>query len=211
MRGREAPPGGRHRDRDGGDRAGEQARQDRARIAQAAARLIVDHGLGDWALAKRKAARGLSLPEATGLPSNDEVEAALVLHQSLFGGEAHQRSLRAQRQRALEWMERLAAWHPLLVGSVAAGWAGAHADVRIELAADDAKEVEILLAGRGIAYRSAGGQAAATPTVLLIDLRDVSIRIEILTPNDRRHRARADSAARLDAAALRALLDASGS
>jgi len=211
MRGRDAPHGGRHRDRDAGERAGGQDRQNRARIAQTAARLIIDHGLGDWALAKRKATRQLMLPEATGLPSNEEVEAALVLHQALFGGEAQRRSLRAQRQHALEWMQRLAAWHPLLVGAVAAGWAGAHADVRIELAADDAKEVEMLLAGREVAYRSAGGQAAATPTVLLIALRDAAIRIEIVTPNDRRHRARQDTAARLDAAALRALLDAPGS
>jgi hypothetical protein len=31
--------------------------RDRIRIAQAAARLIVEHGLTDWTLAKRKAAR----------------------------------------------------------------------------------------------------------------------------------------------------------
>lgn len=211
MTGRDPPrDGGRHRDRSAGERAGGSGRQDRARIAQAAARLIIDHGIVDWAQAKRKAARQLLLPEAAGLPSNEEVEAALVAHQALFGGEAQQRSLRAQRQRALEWMRRLAAWDPLLVGGVAAGWAGPHGDVRIELAADDAKEVEILLAGRGVAYRSAGGSGTAAPTVLHISERDVAVRLEVVSPNDRRHRARQDPACRLDAQALRALLDAPG-
>lgn len=207
MPGRDAPRGGgRHRDRD----AGGQARQDRTRIAQAAARLIVDHGLADWASAKRKAARQLLLPESTGLPSNEEVEAALVLHQALFGGEAQRRSLRAQRQRALVWMQRLAAWSPLLVGGVAAGWAGAHHDVRIELAADDAKDVEILLAGRGVAYRCAEGRGADAATVLLIAERDGTVRVEIVTPNDRRQRPRQDPVARLDQDALRAVLDVPG-
>ena len=54
------------------------ARRDRERIAQTAARLIAEHGLTDWALAKRKAARQLMLPESAALPSNDEIEAALA-------------------------------------------------------------------------------------------------------------------------------------
>ena len=63
--------------------------RDRIRIAQGAARLIAEHGLTDWTLAKRKAARQLMLPETAGLPSNDEIEAALADHHALFGGDAH--------------------------------------------------------------------------------------------------------------------------
>jgi hypothetical protein len=58
--------------------------QNRARIAELAARLIAEHGISDYALAKRKAARSLGLPEGHGLPSNDEIDAALVYRQSLF-------------------------------------------------------------------------------------------------------------------------------
>ena len=46
----------------------------RARIADLAARLIAEHGLADWSLAKRKAARQLMLPERTTLPGDDEIE-----------------------------------------------------------------------------------------------------------------------------------------
>ena len=117
------------------------------RIAQAAARLIAEHGLTDWSLAKRKAARQLMLPERAALPSNDEIEAALAEHHALFGGDAHAASLRAQREEALALdAAARARWDPLLVGGVAAGWATEHSDVRLELVADDPKAVEIALA-----------------------------------------------------------------
>src|SRR5215467_2520683 len=88
--------------------------RDRIRIAQAAARLIVEHGLTDWSLAKRKAARQLMLPERTALPADDEIEAALASHHALFGGEAHAQALRAQREEALTWLRALAAFEPRL-------------------------------------------------------------------------------------------------
>src|SRR5436853_6050169 len=85
----------------------------RIRVAQAAARLIAEHGITDWSLAKRKALRQLMLPEGSALPSNDDVVAALTEHHALFGGVAHQRNLRMQREEALAWMRNLAVWQPL--------------------------------------------------------------------------------------------------
>src|SRR5690348_4280187 len=113
--------------------------QNRARIADVAARLIAEHGLADWSLAKRKAARQLMLPERTMLPGDDEIESALAAHHALFGGEAHETTLRAQREEALAWLRLLASFAPTLVGGVAAGWATEHSDIRIELVADDSK------------------------------------------------------------------------
>lgn len=204
----ERPAAGRRRDGAAAGPRAEHGRQDRARIAHAAARLIVEHGLNDWALAKRKAARQLMLPDSAPFPSNEEIEAALAEYQALFGGEAHRRALRAQRLCAREWMQRLAAWSPLLVGGVAAGWASAHSDVRIEIVADDPKAVELFLAGQGIGYRAAGGNRAEDGAVLLLGERDLAVRLEILTPNERRQRPRQDATLRLDAAAVAALLDA---
>src|SRR5256885_16951922 len=82
--------------------------QTRERIAQVAARLILEHGITDWSLAKRKAARQLMLSERDGLPGDDEVEAALADHQALYGGDEQAATLRAQREEALRWMRRLA-------------------------------------------------------------------------------------------------------
>ena len=172
--------------------------RDRIRIAQAAARLIAEHGLTDWTLAKRKAARQLMLPETTGLPSNDEIEAALADHHALFGGDAHPAALRRQRVEALGWMRRLARWEPLLVGGVAEGWASEHSDVRLELVADDPKSVEIALAGDGVAYAALPPRADDTAAHLRIDSSHAAVRIAIVTAQQRRNRPRRDDEVRLD-------------
>jgi hypothetical protein len=180
--------------------------RDRIRIAQTAARLIVEHGLTDWTLAKRKAARQLMLPEATALPSNEEIEAALADHHALFGGEAHLIALRRQRAQALVWMRRLVRWDPLLVGGVAEGWASEHSDVRLELVADDPKSVEMALAGEGIAYVALPPRADDPAAHLRIDSERVSIRLAILTPQQRRNRPRRSEETRLGVAALAEIL-----
>jgi hypothetical protein len=181
-------------------------RRDRIRIAQTAARLIVEHGLTDWTLAKRKAARQLMLPDTTALPSNDEIEIALADHHALFGGEAHLIALRRQRTEALVWMRRLARWDPLLVGGVAAGWASVHSDVRLELVADDPKAVEMALVGEGIAYAALPPRADDPAAHLRIDTDRSAVRLAILTPQQRRNRPRQSEETRLGVDALAELL-----
>ena len=182
--------------------------RDRIRIAQAAAKLIVEHGLTDWTLAKRKAARQLLLPESSALPSNDEIEAALADHHALFGGDAHLASLRRQRVEALAWMRRLAPWEPVLVGGVAEGWATEHSDVRLELVADDPKAVEIELAGHGVTYGALPPREGDATTVLRVESRGVAVRLSIVTPIQRRNRPRKLDEPRLTAEALAALIAA---
>ena len=188
------------------------ARRDRTRIAQAAARLVAEHGITDWSLAKRKAVRHLMLPQGTALPSDEDVMLALVDHHALFGGPAHAASLRRQREEGLAWLTKLAPWEPLLVGGVAAGWATEHSDVRIELIADDPKAVEIALASSGIAYAaSPPGEDTERPagiTHLRIATPRATIRLSLLTPQQRRNRPRRDDEPRLTAGEVAALLAA---
>src|SRR5215831_16351651 len=113
--------------------------RNRSRIAQTTARLIAEHGLTDWNAAKRKACRQLGLTEREALPDNEEVEQALRDYNSLFQPDEQPARLRVQRVEALSWMERLARWNPVLTGAVAAGWATAHSEARLELEAEDAK------------------------------------------------------------------------
>ena len=68
----------------------------RARIAAAAARLMAEDGINDFALAKRKAARGLGAANTEALPGNDEIEAEL---RAVF---AAYRSASEHRRVALE-------------------------------------------------------------------------------------------------------------
>lgn len=183
------------------------SRRDREHIAQTAARLIAEHGLTDWALAKRKAARQLMLPESGALPSNEEVETALASYHALYAADVHKASLRAQREEALVWMRRLAPWDPLLVGGVAAGWATLHSDVRLELVADDAKAVEIALASDGVRYAALPAREGDAGAHLLIETPRANLRLTILTPGERRNRPRRADEPRLTGPAVAVLLD----
>jgi hypothetical protein len=179
----------------------------RARIAQTAARLIAEHGLTDWSAAKRKACRELGLADNEALPGNEEVEQALRNYNSLFRADTHAASLRQQRKGALAWMERLEAWRPILIGGVAAGWATVYSDVRLELEAEDPKAVELALINAGIDYE-AGDAGQLTPAQLVAGRGDRAVRLQIVTPQQRRNRPRRDEDARLTRDELQALLDA---
>ena len=182
----------------------------RATIAQLAARLIAEHGIGDWSLAKRKAARQLDLPERAALPGDDEIETALRDYHALFGGEAHEASLRAQREEALVWMKRLAAFRPLLVGGVAEGWATEHSDIRLELTADDAKSVELALLNASCPYRTLPARNGDAPSDLYLDTPRGGVRLTVRTHEAARQSPRRDrhgqEELRLDAAELARLL-----
>ena len=180
--------------------------ENRQRIAQTAARLIVEHGITDWTHAKRKAARQLMLSEREALPGDDEVEAALNEHQALFGGEAHAAKLREQREEALLWMRRLQAFRPQLVGGVAAGWATEHSDIRIELTTDDHKAIELMLINADIEYRAAPLRNGDARTDLYIETRRGGVRLIVRDERDARQRPRREEDARLDARQLEELL-----
>jgi len=183
---------------------------ERESIAQLAAQLIAEHGIGDWSQAKRKAARQLGLAERVPLPGDDEVEEALRDYQALFGGEEHEAVLREQREEALAWMRRMEEFRPLLVGGVAEGWATEHSDIRLELAADDAKAVELALINGGVSYRSLPPRSAEAQADLYIETRRGVVRLTVRTYEAARRLPRRDrhgrEELRLDASALGELL-----
>jgi hypothetical protein len=182
----------------------------RQRIAAVAARLIVEHGMTDWAQAKRKAARQLMLSPREALPGDDEVEAALAEHQAIFGGEEQAATLQAQREEALDWMQRLAEFRPVLAGGVAAGWASEHSDIRLELVADDPKAVELLLINDDVRYGVVPTRSADAPPQLAIDTPCGCVRLVVRDPREARQRPRREGEVRLDAAALARLLEQTG-
>ena len=65
----------------------------RARIAAAAARLMAEDGIDDFALAKRKAARQLGASDTESLPRNDQIEAELHAYRALYQADEHPRLL----------------------------------------------------------------------------------------------------------------------
>ncbi len=124
----------------------------RRALAQEAARVMSEHGIGDFLAAKRKAADRFGVTDSAVLPKNTEIEAALAEYQRLFGGASHARSLHAQRRAALQAMRKLSDFEPRLVGPVLAGTATAHSDVQLHLFADSPESVAIHLMDQGIPH-----------------------------------------------------------
>jgi len=125
----------------------------RRALAQEAARIMAEHGVQDFLIAKRKAAERFGVTDgAAVLPKNREIELALAEYQRLFGGESHLESLSSQRRAALAAMRSLSEFEPRLVGAVLAGTATEHSDVQLHLFADRAESVTLKLLDEGIPH-----------------------------------------------------------
>jgi len=188
----------------------------RLMVAQEAARIIVNQGIRDYGLAKKKAAERLGFTMRGALPGNAEIERAVGEHLQIFAGESHADWLRSLRLAALSAMELLSSFAPRLVGPVLHGTADMNAAVNLHVFADSPESVAFSLQDLGINYRSyerrlksrrdrtetyAGyefhhGEAAVQATVFPVD----GIRQAPISPVDGRPMKRAD------ARALRALL-----
>jgi len=193
----------------------------RTEIALVAARMIARDG-ADIATARRKAARqvlGVDAPKPNMMPDDLQVEDEVRKYQALFGGPAHAEHLAGLRATALQVMEALSEFHPYLTGAVLHGTAGEHDAIHLQLFADSAKEVEIHLLNRNVNIDISetphfkGGRHAPVETVTF-SWKKQTVHAELYEYQDLRGalKPRADGRPqRIDAAALRALIDAADS
>lgn len=162
---------------------------ERSRIAHLAARLMAEDGIEDYGAAKRKAARQAGAPDTRQLPTNEEINEALRMHQALYQTAEHPERLRVLREHAMDAMRRLERFNPYLTGSVLAGNAGKYADINLQLYTDSAKSVELYLLDQRINYRPGqqrlyiGGAARTVPTFTL-DEGGVEVQLVVLDTQD---------------------------
>ena len=193
---------------------------DTAALAAAAAVLVAEEGL-EYAEAKRKAARAAGRRGARHieLPSDEAVEEAVREHLAVFHADTQPAELRALRELALSWLERLAPLRPHLAGAAWRGTATRRSALRIDLYCDDPKmaEIELLNLREGFepASQSRPGaeplvvwsaavpcRALGEPVTLHLLVHDAVAQRGALQPDARGRPWRGD------AAALRRLLDA---
>jgi len=165
--------------------------QMRMRIAAAAARMMAEDGLEDFALAKRKAARQLGAEDTQALPKNEEIEVELRAYQSLYQSEEQRERIHYLRERALEAMRLLEQFRPYLAGAVLKGTAGRYSNIDLQLFTDDGKAVEFFLLSRHIAYdvsdqRHFAGDQARAVSVLKLDWQGVPVNLAIYTLKEER-------------------------
>ena len=179
------------------DRAAAMARKSnrhsamRTRIAAAAARLMAEDGIDDFALAKRKAARQLGALDTQALPRNDEIEAELRAYRALYHADEHGQLLEELRRQALELMRALEQFKPYLTGPVLKGTAGPYAEIELQLFPDSAKEVEIFLLEHRVPFttneaRRYSGDRVRAVSVINATWHDTRARLSIFDPRDER-------------------------
>jgi len=118
----------------------------RSLVAEEAARLMYDENVEQYFTAKRIAAKRLfgrgpgggprRAIRPTDLPSNGEIQAAMLAYAEASEGDGRMERLRRMREVALVAMRLLSAFEPRLVGSVATGHVHARSDIDIQLFTD---------------------------------------------------------------------------
>jgi len=178
----------------------------RARIAAAAARIMAEEGIDDFALAKRKAARRLGAVASEALPANAEIEAELRDYRALYQAEEHPERITELRRVALEAMRALEQFSPYLTGPVLAGLAGPYAEIDLQLFPASSKEVELFLLDRNLAYEASDqrrytGDRARAVAVISLAWQGVPLRLSVFDPRDERSAIKTPQAGRVAARA----------
>ena len=141
-------------------------------LAAVAARLVVDEGL-DYAGAKRQAVKLLGLTGSrVPLPDGLAMDAAVREHIAIFCADTQPLELRALREVALVWMERLAEFSPYLGGAVWHGTATRHSDIYIQLFCEDTKAAEWRLLDKGVDYQTGAVMGWKGEAVDALSLRE---------------------------------------
>jgi len=178
----------------------------RARIAAAAARIMAEEGVDDFALAKRKAARRLGAADTEALPANGEIEAELRAYRSLYQADEHPERIGELRRLALQAMRALERFNPYLTGPVLTGLAGPYAEIDLQLFPESTKEVELFLLDRNIEYtasdaRRFAGDRAHAVALLSLDWEGAPLRLSVFDPRDERLAMKTSQAGRVPARA----------
>ncbi len=111
-------------------------KQIRLEVAAEAARIIATEDQSNYHAAKKKAAERIGVSQKLALPSNLEIQDALVHYQRLYGGQQHVSNLEQLRLAAVTTMGLLQAFSPRLVGPVLDGTAGRHSRVSLHVFCD---------------------------------------------------------------------------
>ncbi len=118
-------------------------------VADEAARVMVEHGIRDFALAKRKAAERFGLKARGAMPSNALIQERVAQRQRLFEPAAHEARIVKLRRIAVDVMGRLEEFRPRLVGPVLDGTATINSVIELQVFSDSPELVAESLEAAG--------------------------------------------------------------
>lgn len=156
----------------------------RLRLAQEAAQILLQRGNRDFHAAKQKAAQHLGVSDSRNLPSNAEIEQALMEYQRIFHADSQPQHLQQLREIAVEAMQFLRDFKPRLVGAVLNGSADQNSPVILHVFASSPEEIKIFLLDNQIpheeSHRSVRFTASRTEDIPMYRFVVDDVRVELM-------------------------------
>jgi hypothetical protein len=121
-------------------------------VANLAAQLIMEEGIKDYLFAKKKAAKSLGLNENVNLPTNSQIDKAIDDFNKIFNPNIDIEFLQQFKNQALEVMNIFKNFKPHLMNQLSQGIIPKFPEIKINLFADNLKDVEYVLLNSELSY-----------------------------------------------------------
>ena len=109
----------------------------RLSIASKAAEIIMEEGIEDYHYAKKKAIKYLDLGSQDTLPSNDEIDKALLEYGSIFQNEIDISTIFKIKEEAIKIMSLFYEFNPLFISQITEGLVPKYPTVNINMFTDN--------------------------------------------------------------------------
>ena len=121
-------------------------------VANLAAQLIMEEGIKDYLYAKKKAAKSLGINENVNLPTNSQIDKAIDEYNKIFNPNIDIEFLELFKTQALEIMSIFKNFKPHLMNQLSQGIIPKFPEIKINLFADNLKDVEYVLLNSELSY-----------------------------------------------------------
>ena len=121
-------------------------------VANLAAQMIMEEGIKDYLYAKKKAAKSLGLNEKASLPTNSQIDKAIDDFNKIFNPNIDIEFLQQFKTHALEIMDIFKNFKPHLMNQLSEGILPKFPEIKINLFADNLKDVEYVLLNSELSY-----------------------------------------------------------
>ena len=154
-------------------------------VANLAAQLIMEDGIKDYLYAKKKAAKSLGINENANLPTNSQIDKAIDEFNKIFNPNIDIEFLQQFKTQALEVMSIFKNFKPHLMDQLSQGIIPNFPEIKINLFADNLKDVEYVLLNSELSYdfkevkMNAKGGKHSVKSIPTIYLENLSIPAEI--------------------------------
>ena len=161
-------------------------------VANLAAQMIMEEGIKDYFFAKKKAAKSLGLNENVSLPTNIQIDKAIEEFHKIFNQDTNIEFLEHFKDQALNVMDLFKGFKPHLMNELTKGIIPKFPEIKINLFADNIKDIEYVLLNSEISYefsetkmykKSGKNSIKSVPTIYL-DSLSIPAEIKIYFEND---------------------------